>query len=764
MSGQVGQTGTSVERETLLAQATRQIRAGLGLHVVAPPGCDPDDFVRALEAATDRRSEPTVSGARFAGDDPEVLALGPEHARARRVSEDEPALSEELLATLDGLPFATELAHKVARIVGPVEDVRELLDVAHRGTTLRGLIEERWRLASPDAQNAALRLSTWIGAIGSELARKATGLEERATTALLELVELGLLHREPTGLLRLLHPIRAVLFERARRELAADDDVYAGLHAGSTTLDLRNVSWSHIRERVEWRSSLGRHEDALAFVLAVEPILGGPVFVETLRALLERSGSGSPLRARALLHLGRALYLRGRHDEARTALERSYALLTTTSAPAEHATEHATEHALAARVAGQLSLVARACGRWEDAERGALSAIEHANLSNDAGLEAEALLRFADLVAELGRTDEAMEHRLLAVAHARRSDNREIRARVVGGLAVEHLQRGDLEAFERLIPEALREAHDLGDRYAVATLETNVGIAAALRDRFDDAERSFVDALRAFRELEHPANEAILQQNRGWMRLVAEWPDALACFESALVAATRAGNRSLQTSATVGLVVALARLGRLDEALVERMRAWAELEPSPGQLDVLALQSACLDVLHARALAEGGDEMAANELRASARRALDASSRTRVLEHPARRVLERWLAEECGRDELPTLKLSAEARWFFLREVGWVDLRRRRALRAILGRLADAATSGASDGVPSSELTSVGWPGERIVPHAAASRLYVAVRTLRQLGLGKHLETTRVGYRLDPELRILTGVPSPVSE
>jgi hypothetical protein len=61
-----------------------------------------------------------------------------------------------------------------------------------------------------------------------------------------------------------------------------------------------------------------------------------------------------------------------------------------------------------------------------------------------------------------------------------------------------------------------------------------------------------------------------------------------------------------------------------------------------------------------------------------------------------------------------------------------------------------------SPGVPvtAAELVAAGWPGERLLPCAATNRLYVALATLRSLGLRGCLRRGRGGWLLDPDLRI----------
>lgn len=79
----------------------------------------------------------------------------------------------------------------------------------------------------------------------------------------------------------------------------------------------------------------------------------------------------------------------------------------------------------------------------------------------------------------------------------------------------------------------------------------------------------------------------------------------------------------------------------------------------------------------------------------------------------------------------------------------------RSPLRRILAAL---AARRAQQGAPCSvaELGELGWPGEQPEPEAGANRVYVAIATLRRLGLRELLVRTDEGYALDPrrEVRI----------
>jgi hypothetical protein len=56
--------------------------------------------------------------------------------------------------------------------------------------------------------------------------------------------------------------------------------------------------------------------------------------------------------------------------------------------------------------------------------------------------------------------------------------------------------------------------------------------------------------------------------------------------------------------------------------------------------------------------------------------------------------------------------------------------------------------------LPRDALLEAGWPGERVLAEAGATRVRVAIATLRSLGLGDVLQTRDDGYLLDPDVGI----------
>lgn len=93
------------------------------------------------------------------------------------------------------------------------------------------------------------------------------------------------------------------------------------------------------------------------------------------------------------------------------------------------------------------------------------------------------------------------------------------------------------------------------------------------------------------------------------------------------------------------------------------------------------------------------------------------------------------------------VRISADGR-FFERGAGQrVDLGTRRSLVALLRALIQASST-PQRSLDVADLVAIGWPSERVLPRAGASRVYVAIATLRKMGLDDVIERTAEGYVL----------------
>jgi DNA-binding NtrC family response regulator len=107
---------------------------------------------------------------------------------------------------------------------------------------------------------------------------------------------------------------------------------------------------------------------------------------------------------------------------------------------------------------------------------------------------------------------------------------------------------------------------------------------------------------------------------------------------------------------------------------------------------------------------------------------------------------QRELAREPRRDGRASIARSGA---FFTDGDGRrVDFATRRALRNVLASLAESSRDPAKRHSVE-ELFAAGWPGERASATAAASRVYVALATLRREGLKDHVQRDDGGYFLD---------------
>ena len=103
------------------------------------------------------------------------------------------------------------------------------------------------------------------------------------------------------------------------------------------------------------------------------------------------------------------------------------------------------------------------------------------------------------------------------------------------------------------------------------------------------------------------------------------------------------------------------------------------------------------------------------------------------------------------------LVISADGRRLRLPDGRDVTLMRRRSLRLLVLRLVEERLARPGTALRVEALLEAGWPGERMLPHAGQARVYVAISTLRRLGLSGVLQHTGGGYRLDPAREVRKG-------
>lgn len=296
----------------------------------------------------------------------------------------------------------------------------------------------------------------------------------------------------------------------------------------------------------------------------------------------------------------------------------------------------------------------------------------------------------------------------------------------------------ETRAFEALARASRREPEAL--RIA-ALAEQASGFEAITRGALREAVARFEAAVDLARRAELDRTLAIALANRGHaLEKLGEPAEAAAALHQSLVLFAQLGD-DFHTSHVEGhlLLNAHRRGAPLDAS---RALAAADLCEQRGDLRT------AVDLLLALVDASPGPVAPAGSTPALARAwALLAKFDAPEREERARRLSEPW-------STAPPLVLAVAPDGTFA-QLGQraLDLGKRKALPGVLRALVTAAIDHPGQHLDLPALFAAGWPGERALHHAAAARVYMAVRALRGLGLGAVLTSGPAGYRLDPTVQ-----------
>ena len=112
-------------------------------------------------------------------------------------------------------------------------------------------------------------------------------------------------------------------------------------------------------------------------------------------------------------------------------------------------------------------------------------------------------------------------------------------------------------------------------------------------------------------------------------------------------------------------------------------------------------------------------------------------------------------ADEAPRDAWQGgFAIARNGRWFESKAGGPVSLEARPLLASLLRALVGAHEADPDRTLSVADLLAAGWPGERVLLRAGAARVYVAITSLRKLGLRDVIERTPRGYRVDPRVSL----------
>jgi tetratricopeptide (TPR) repeat protein len=349
------------------------------------------------------------------------------------------------------------------------------------------------------------------------------------------------------------------------------------------------------------------------------------------------------------------------------------------------------------------------------------------------------------------------------------------RALTLAMIANTHVNQEDHELAEPLLRDSVALAGKHADAFAEAFARLSLGVLLVERGELDEAFGQLVDAMamiesgRSVRLMSSRHLCAFALTHIARVRQESgDRAGALVDYHHARRIAEEEGARRAEAFVLCGLVGLLLEMGEL-RAAEDELRVALPLMRENCR-DYEGVLVALRGVFFAMQGAKDDSERLfahAETLLARGKRRVFATAlevlRGRLGELPPE--VERFTDVQLARrlralfsDKTPEkpLLVASDASFFRLSDHEQaVVLGRRKAVRGVLRALVDARSS--QPGVPVSVETLVraGWPGERILPAAAAGRVYTAIATLRRLGLRGVVEQSGSGYLIPPQIPVL---------
>jgi predicted ATPase len=723
----------------------------------------------------------------------------------------------ELVRRLDGVPLAIELAAARVRTLTPGQMLEQeptrfdlLGSTANhadpRHSTLRTAIATSWTPLEGWQKDALTQLSVFAGGFDVDAAEAVLDLsahpgQPRALEAVEALRDRSLVAASvPSGGDRLRFYLYGSVREFAREQLfllggregavlrhalhyvthgarwADRHDTSGTVEAtGWLTRETENLLAVHRRMLL-----LGREGASLALgaAVALDPLLAasgpGTLRLTLLDAALSaaaREQVATDLQLRGLEARSDANRLLGRGPEAIADAQAALTLATTTGARAAVG-RILRELAVLALMQGKLGegrgLLDRACSidretgdRREEGRavgllgsvaalegrlEAAWSTLERAiSVHRDVGdlrFEATNTGNLAVVAHDAGKLDEARVHCERALALCRRAGNSRLEAEVLGLLAAVAHEGNQPEEARRHYTRALEMHREIGNRRAEGALLSYYGALLAEDGDAEGARTAYARALTILRECRDRPNEALV------LGALAAIEAREGCLESARAALSHAtecleGVDEPRSRAAVNLW-----RGHLEVALAREARR--EGDDDGGRSHRLA-EDARRRLQEAPPL-EGGEVRRAADVRLARRsleRTLEAFSRTDSV--PASAPPTEGPPPDAPVD---ALIVCSRGRWFRGPRGEVVSVARWRPLQRLLERLAERREIAPGEPLSVDALVSAGWPGERMLPKAGATRVYTAIASLRRLGLRDLLVRDDRGYMLRTDVAI----------
>ena len=492
-------------------------------------------------------------------------------------------------------------------------------------------------------------------------------------------------------------------------------------------------------------------------VLAAGPWLQGrPV---ALRQLLEQAlanAKGTVDIVVARLYVARAdfLRMRGEVDRAEEDVDRALVLARALR-----------DRSVEGQSVALRGLIDHGKGNFDAAEKRYAEALEIARAIGDKRLEAHTLGNFA-LTERLRRhVPEALELAEKALALHRAHGDLRLATSMLTVVGTLHHFRDQVERARRAYEEALAYAQRTGDAAREAVVLGNLG---NLKQETGDLEGARADLERATEILHRLGLRRIEGMGLGNLGSVffemGRLADAKDSYERAIALFSSVGDVVHEALFSAHLGGALATMDDVAEAETRVTRAEELLLPMMGEdhlARAAALHRGHLELALARNAERGGDHQKAEKLREAVRARIEDARQHASPGDDVRftlRMLARALERPSDPDSIAmrgSLTLTTDASHVRSPRGESFSLEKRRAVRLVLKRLVDARVEAPAKPLTVDDLLAAGWPGERVLRDAGASRVYVALGTLRKLGLRDVIISRDGGYYLDPRVEVL---------
>lgn len=707
------------------------------------------------------------------------------------LDDEERAVARRIVALLDGMPLAVEMAAARLCVLGANELLERLSrplailaksgsDASDRHASLARVLDGSYQLLDESARRGLAELGVFVGGFGMSAAEAVFGDGAASVSIVQRLADSSLLYRVQRGA-RVRHVPYEVVREYALERLTerGDLDAVRTRHArhfaswGATKIDgiaaLENATEA-LHDLVEEEPNLaaaaaflrGRpaeRETRLRVLVAVEP-------VRTLRGQLDEwtrdvddALSGAPedfapsLVSRARLALARAHHELGRPEVARAAYDVAI----------EAAARASDTRSEGLAKIGKGRLLA-GLGEWQ----AACDLFDAARTLPGVAANVSTLARacFEFFSAELGRSTDPVGAATAYIGICRRgADPRELVYWIAQlGRLESEFARDDASAQKHL-HESLALARDIGDRRGEGFALFGLGVNAIGFARPDEAVTLLEDAVRVLRD-------AGMKRYEGWSHgflgvahayREGAGQEALAAFRASIELLEEVGDAPRLAHVLASRAAVHAKEGKLAETAEDLARARALAPPeslyhawtidlSNGQLDVLRARQAS-SAMDARLLLERARDRL---VRATWPRGGAAAPR----EWPwkgeffepriAAELLER--AIDGAAAPAGSLVVARDGSSMRLPSGERVDLAGKSKLMRVLAALVSARLARPGEPLTSAALFEAGWPGERVPRAAAMNRLHVALDQLRKHGLREVLNRGEGGFFLDPSV------------